>query len=101
MAKTTLGKAYVQILPSADGIESKLKQAINPAATSAGSAAGKEAGKSFSDGLGGFVKSAGAATLKAAAVGLTAAATGVGKMVFDAVSSYADYEQLVGGVEVG
>lgn len=36
---------------------------------------------------------------KATAVGLGAAATGVGAMIKQATSSYGEYEQLVGGVE--
>lgn len=36
---------------------------------------------------------------KIAAVGIGAAATAVGKLTKDAVAAYADYEQLVGGVE--
>ena len=36
---------------------------------------------------------------KIAAIGIGAAATAVGKLTKDAVAAYADYEQLVGGVE--
>ena len=36
---------------------------------------------------------------KIAAVGIGAAATAIGKLTKDAVAAYADYEQLVGGVE--
>lgn len=49
--------------------------------------------------LGEKIKSGLAAAGKAAVVGVTAAATAVGALGTKAVQAYADYEQLVGGVE--
>ena len=84
---TNLAKAYVQIIPSADGIKGNLESLLG----GEGDAAGKSAGGKFSSAFG--------ATLKIGAAALSAAAAGVGAMVSAAVSSYADYEQLVGGIE--
>lgn len=50
-------------------------------------------------GLGEKIKNGLAAAGKAAVVGVTAAATAVGALGTKAVQAYADYEQLVGGVE--
>ena len=49
--------------------------------------------------LGEKIKSGLAAAGKAAVVGVTAAATAVGALGTKAIQAYADYEQLVGGVE--
>lgn len=84
---TNLAKAYVQIIPSADGIKGNLESLLG----GEGDAAGKSAGGKFSSAFG--------AALKIGAAALSAAAAGVGAMVSAAVSSYADHEQLVGGIE--
>lgn len=55
----------------------------------------KEAGSAVLSGLGNAVKS----VAKGLAVGAGAAATAVGALVAKSVSAFADYEQLVGGVE--
>ena len=57
-----------------------------------------ETGKTTS-GLGEKIKNGLAAAGKTAVVGVTAAATAVGALGTKAVQAYADYEQLVGGVE--
>ena len=102
---TSVGSAYVTLIPSMTGFSSKL--------TSGFSSAGSKAGKSFSDGLSGGVgegvsKSSGllsklgsvASTVgAAAAVGLGALTTAVTAIGGAALSAYADYEQLVGGVD--
>ena len=57
-----------------------------------------ETGKKTS-GLGEKIKNGLAAVGKAAVVGVTAAATAIGTIGTKAIQAYADYEQLVGGVE--
>lgn len=57
-----------------------------------------ETGKKTSD-LGEKIKNGLAAVGKAAVVGVTAAATAIGTIGTKAIQAYADYEQLVGGVE--
>lgn len=57
-----------------------------------------ETGKKTS-GLGEKIKSGLATVGKAAIVGVTAAATAIGTIGTKAIQAYADYEQLVGGVE--
>lgn len=57
-----------------------------------------ETGKKTS-GLGEKIKNGLAAAGKAAVVGVTAAATAIGTIGTKAIQAYADYEQLVGGVE--
>jgi phage-related protein len=80
-----IAKAYVQIIPSAEGIKGQLEDILGDEVGNAGQAAGGKFSKIF-----GGVAKAGLAALGAAAAGISA-------LVKGAVSSYADYEQLVGG----
>ena len=88
---TELAKAYVQIIPSAEGIKGKLSDIMNSEAASAG----KSSGSAFSSAMGGMLKGAGALT--AAAIGT--AVGGVTALTKAAVSGAADFEQLWGGVQ--
>ena len=82
-----IGTAYVQIEPSFDGVTPKIEQHFG--------GEGEKGGKSFASGFGSVMGTVGKAMAGAAAAG-TAAVTG---MVKEAVSGFAEYEQLVGGVE--
>ena len=88
---TDIAKAYVQIIPSAEGIKGKLEEIMGDEADSAGKKSGGKFGKAF----GNVLKTAG----KIGAAALGAAATGIGALTKSAVEGYAAYEQLVGGVE--
>lgn len=82
-----IGTAYVQIVPTAKGISGKIEQELG--------GVGKSAGQSFSTGFGSVLGGIG----KVAVAAVGAAATAVGGIVASAVSQYADFEQLAGGVE--
>lgn len=82
-----IGTAYVQIEPSFEGVTPKIEQHF--------SGEGEKSGKSFSAGFGSVMGTVGKVVAGAAAAG-TAAVAG---MVKEAVSGFAQYEQLVGGVE--
>lgn len=81
---TDIAKAYVQIIPSAEGIKGKLTEVMGGEADSAGKSAGSKFAATFG---------------KFAAAGAVAAATAIGAVIKKSVESYAEYEQLVGGVE--
>lgn len=83
----TIGKAYVQIEPSFEGVVPKIDKEFG--------GAGKESGSSFMSGFGSVLGTVGKVAAGAAAAG-TAAVAG---MVKSATSAFANYEQLVGGVE--
>lgn len=85
---STIGEAYLQIRPSMDGMTGEIEQAMGDVG-SRGSSAFSSA---FSTGL----KAVGGVAV--AAVGVASA--GVAKLTSEAYSNFADYEQLVGGVEV-
>lgn len=82
MAGTELAKAYVQIIPSADGIKGKLTSALSGEASSAGDSAGKTAGLS----LGASIKK-------------VILAAGIGTALKSAISEGANLQQSIGGIE--
>lgn len=77
-----LGKAYVQIVPSAQGISGSITQALGGEVDSAGKNGGTSLGKK----IGGFAMKA-------------FAAMEVGKFIKDTIQAGADFEQLKGGIE--
>ena len=79
---TELGKAYVQIIPSAKGISGSITGAISPEANSAGQSAGL--------GLG--------SNLVKAATGIIAAA-GIGKAIASSISEGGALQQSIGGIQ--
>lgn len=79
---TELAKAYVQIIPSAQGIKGKLTSALGGEASSAGDAAGKTAGSSM-----------------ASAIKKVVVAAGIGTALKKALSEAADLQQSLGGIE--
>lgn len=87
----SLGTAYVQILPSMDGISTNITQELDGEVDKAGKKSGEVFGSNFAGAAGTLVKAGGAAVI-AAGAGITA-------LTSQAVGAYASYEQLVGGVE--
>lgn len=79
---TELAKAYVQIVPSAEGIKGRLKDVMGEEGDRAGKEGGRRGGNSF------------ASTIKKFIV-----AAGIGAVIKNAITEGANYEQLVGGVE--
>ncbi len=101
-----LGKAYIQIIPSAKGIKGNLENVIAPEAEKAGEKSGNFFTRSFK----GVVKTAGAGvgkglstianvSFKSAIAGATALASGMTAIGGASINAYADTEQLVGGVK--
>lgn len=86
-----LGTAYIQIVPSAKGIGKSTEKQLNDEMGEAG----EKAGGFFSSGFGKVMATGGKVALAASA----AVATGIAVITKQAVSNYAEYEQLVGGVE--
>lgn len=87
----TIADAYIQIIPSAEGISGNLSNILNNEADSAGSASGSKFSTAFTSGL--------KTVATGAAVAFTAVSTGIAAVTTESVKSYAEYEQLVGGVE--
>lgn len=79
---STLAKAYVQILPSAEGMKSNLEELMGKESTGVGEAAGTNIGNS----IGTFIKKA-------------LIALGIGDMIKNAITEGANLEQSIGGIE--
>lgn len=79
---TELAKAYVQIIPSAEGIKGKITEALGGEAASAGQSAGKSIGGNL------------VGTLKKALV-----AAGIGTAIKESIEEGAALEQSIGGIE--
>ena len=79
---TELAKAYVQIVPSARGIQGSISNALGGEAASAGNSAGQSVGSNLVGKLKGII-----------------AAAGIGKVLKDTITSGADLQQSIGGVE--
>ena len=86
-----IGKAYVRIEPTAKGIGNKVESILNQETAGVGTSVGSK----LASGIGTGLKVAGGAII-AGISAATGAVVGFGK---EAVSSYANYEQLIGGVD--
>lgn len=99
---TEIAKAYVQIVPSMQGIQAQLSKSLAPEVEKSGKESGQKMGNALAGGLKSAASSIGkafTAAAKAAAVGFGAAESAVAAVGKSALNAYADYEQLVGGVE--
>lgn len=97
-----LAHAYVTIVPSMRGAQQTIAEELGAASESAGESSGSSFGSSFGSALkkvgGGFMSAVGSiasATMSA----VTATAQGVTNLVTQSVNSYAEFEQLSGGIE--
>lgn len=90
-ADATVAKAYVQIIPSARGIKENVTDVI--------AKEGATAGQGFSANFGAGLKKLGGAIVTAVKVAGAAAVAAGAAITKMAVDSYADYEQLTGGIE--
>ena len=90
-ATATVANAYVQIIPSAQGIKENVTDVI----AKEGATAGQGFGANFGAGL----KKLGGAIVTAVKVAGAAAVAAGAAITKAAVDSYADYEQLTGGIE--
>lgn len=95
---TQLGKAYVQIVPSMQGLASELRRAFGDSMPD-GHRFGSSLGGKVVSGFGSTIKKGFALAAKAGIATISAASAGIGAIVKSSASAYADYEQNIGGVE--
>lgn len=95
---TQLGKAYVQIVPSMQGLASELRRAFGDSMPD-GHKFGSSLGGKVVSGFGNTIKKGFALAAKAGIATISAASAGIGAIVKSSASAYADYEQNIGGVE--
>lgn len=79
---TEIGKAYVQVVPSAKGISGSISNALGGEASSAGDSAGSLFGSKFM-----------------AVAGKAIAALGIGKIIGDSLEQGGALQQSIGGIE--
>lgn len=79
---TEIAKAYVQLIPSAEGIQGKIENLMGGEAKSSGNSLGGMLGGNLVKAMGGIV-----------------AAAGIGKMIGDSLQEGAKLQQSLGGVE--
>lgn len=79
---TELAKAYVQIIPSAEGIKGKITEALGGEVSSAG----ESAGKSFGSNMAGMLKK-------------VLVVAGIGKAIKESIDQGAALQQSIGGIE--
>ncbi len=95
---TQLGKAYVQIVPSMQGLASELRRAFGESMPE-GHKFGSSLGGKVVSGFGSTIKKGFALAAKAGIATISAASAGIGAIVKSSASAYADYEQNIGGIE--
>lgn len=95
---TQLGKAYVQIVPSMQGLASELRRAFGDSMPD-GHKFGSSLGSKVVSGFGSTIKKGFALATKAGIATISAASAGIGAIVKSSASAYADYEQNIGGIE--
>lgn len=95
---TQLGKAYVQIVPSMQGLASELRRAFGDSMPD-GHTFGSSLGGKVVSGFGSTIKKGFALAAKAGIATISAASAGIGAIVKSSASAYADYEQNIGGIE--
>lgn len=95
---TQLGKAYVQIVPSMQGLASELRRAFGESMPD-GHRFGSSLGGKVVSGFGNTIKKGFALAAKAGIATISAASAGIGAIVKSSASAYADYEQNIGGIE--
>lgn len=95
---TQLGKAYVQIVPSMQGLASELRRAFGDSMPG-GHKFGSSLGGKVVSGFGSTIKKGFALAAKAGIATISAASAGIGAIVKSSASAYADYEQNIGGIE--
>lgn len=98
---TELAKAYVQIIPSAKGINNAITKELEDALKD-GEKKGSKFGGTLAKGIGVGLKSVGVLAGAAATTigaGIVKASKGVLELSKNALTAYAETEQLVGGVE--
>lgn len=92
---TEVAQAVVTIIPSMKGSQQTIAKELGASVDNAAKKSGKSGGKAFSETFGKALK-AGAKAIAAAA---TTAMAGAVTMAKKAVQAFANYEQLVGGIE--
>lgn len=98
-----VGKAYVQLVPSAKGFAAKMQSELGGDLAAQGRKGGEQYGDQFTDSsgkkVGGGAKRVFAGLAKAGPLAAAAAGLVVGKVLVDSISEAADFQQSVGAID--
>ena len=92
-------RAYVTIVPSLQGAQKEIATQLDAETEGVGEKSGEKVGSGMSSGMSSALKKGAKVVVGAVTAIATAAFTGIVALTKQAVSSYADFEQLAGGVE--
>ena len=92
-------RAYITLVPSLKGAQKTIAEELGQETNGVGEEAGKKVGSGISSGMSSALKTGAKVVVGAVTAIASAALAGVVALTKEAISSYADYEQLAGGVE--
>ena len=94
-----VARAYVTIVPSLQGAQKTIATELDAETEGTGEKAGKKVGEGMSSGIGSALKTGAKVVVASVLAIATTAFAGIASITKEAISNYADYEQLAGGVE--
>ena len=94
-----VARAYITLVPSLKGAQKTIAEELGQETNGVGEEAGKKVGSGMSSGMSSALKTGAKVVVGAVTAIASAALAGVVALTKEAISSYADYEQLAGGVE--
>lgn len=100
MANIEVARAYVTIVPSLQGAQKEIATQLDAETKDVGEKSGEKVGSGMSSGISSALKKGAKVVVGAVTAIATAAFTGVVALSKQAVSTYADFEQLSGGAEL-
>ena len=92
-------RAYVTIVPSLQGAQKEIATQLDAETEGVGEKSGEEVGSGMSSGMGSALKKGAKVVVASVLAIATTAFAGIASITKEAISNYADYEQLAGGVE--
>lgn len=92
-------RAYVTIVPSLQGAQKEIATQLDAETEGVGEKSGEKVGSGMSSGMGSALKKGAKVVVASVLAIATTAFAGIASITKEAISNYADYEQLAGGVE--
>ena len=92
-------RAYVTIVPSLQGAQKEIATQLDAETKGVGEKSGEKVGSGMSSGIGSALKTGAKVVVASVLAIATTAFAGITSITKEAISNYADYEQLAGGVE--
>lgn len=94
-----VARAYVTIVPSLQGAQREIATQLDAETEGVGEKSGEKVGSGMSSGMSSALKKGAKVVVASVLAIATTAFAGIASITKEAISNYADYEQLAGGVE--